>query len=209
MSQTAYCPWPPDCLTCRPWPVRRAGERLAQRHPQRHRLDVDAVAVAQPVEQHVERAPRPCTTARAGGSRGCSPAAASGPRRPAAPRPWRELVLVGLGLARRSATGSSGSGISHGSISSGSSLAESVSPVSARPSLATAQMSPAMACGDGPLGLAERRGQRADPLVDVVVLVAAVGQRSGRTRARSRPGAGCRRTRGPARCARRTGRWWS
>ena len=41
------------------------------------------------------------------------------------------------------ATGSSGSGIVHGSISSGCSLEDSVSPVSAVPSLATAQMLPA------------------------------------------------------------------
>ena len=73
------------------------------------------------------------------------------------------------------ATGSSGSGMSHGSTSSGSSLADSVSPVSARVSLATATMSPAIACDAGRCVLAQRRGQRADPLVDVVVLVAAVG----------------------------------
>ena len=42
------------------------------------------------------------------------------------------------------ATGSSGSGIAHGSISSGWSLSDSESPVSALVSLATAQMSPAL-----------------------------------------------------------------
>jgi len=41
------------------------------------------------------------------------------------------------------ATGSSGSGIDHGSISSGVSRADSVSPVSAVASLATAQIEPA------------------------------------------------------------------
>ena len=43
------------------------------------------------------------------------------------------------------ATGSSGSGIDQDSISSGCSLSDSVSPVSAVPSLATAQMSPGRA----------------------------------------------------------------
>jgi len=42
------------------------------------------------------------------------------------------------------AIGSSGSGISHGDISSGSSFDEIVSPVSAVPDLVIAQMSPAM-----------------------------------------------------------------
>ena len=42
------------------------------------------------------------------------------------------------------ATGSSGSGTVHDSISSGCSFSDSVSPVSALVSLATAQMSPAM-----------------------------------------------------------------
>jgi len=41
------------------------------------------------------------------------------------------------------ATGSSGSGLAHASISSGRSLSDRVSPVSALPSFATAQMSPA------------------------------------------------------------------
>ncbi len=41
------------------------------------------------------------------------------------------------------AIGSSGSGIAHGAISSGSSRLDSVSPVSALPDLVIAQMSPA------------------------------------------------------------------
>ena len=45
------------------------------------------------------------------------------------------------------ATGSSGSGISHGATSSGESLAEIVSPVSALVDFVIAQMSPATACG--------------------------------------------------------------
>ena len=42
MSQTAYWPCPPDCLTCRPCALGLAGERLAQRHHERHLVDVDA-----------------------------------------------------------------------------------------------------------------------------------------------------------------------
>ncbi len=57
---------------------------------------------------------------------------------------WDILSSSALDLAA-SAIGSSGSGITHGSISSGSSLLDNVSPVSAVPSLATAQMSPATA----------------------------------------------------------------
>ena len=39
MSQTAYWPWPPDCLTCRPWPVgrRRRTSRAAAPAPARTR----------------------------------------------------------------------------------------------------------------------------------------------------------------------------
>ena len=57
---------------------------------------------------------------------------------------WDILSSSALDLAE-TAIGSSGSGITHGSISSGSSLLDSVSPVSAVASLATAQMSPATA----------------------------------------------------------------
>ena len=55
---------------------------------------------------------------------------------------WESLSSSALDFATI-ATGSSGSGIDQDSISSGFSLSESVSPVSAVPSLATAQMSPA------------------------------------------------------------------
>ena len=48
-------------------------------------------------------------------------------------------------MAASTAIGSSGSGMSHGSISSGAALADSVSPVSAVPSRPIAQMSPAIA----------------------------------------------------------------
>ena len=56
---------------------------------------------------------------------------------------WDILSSSALDLAEI-ATGSSGSGIDQDSISSGFSLSDRVSPVSALASLATAQMSPAV-----------------------------------------------------------------
>ncbi len=73
------------------------------------------------------------------------------------------------------ATGSSGSGIVHGSMSSGCSREDRVSPVSAVDSFATAQIEPAWHSVTRPLLLAEGRGERADPLVVVVVGVPALG----------------------------------
>ncbi len=52
-------------------------------------------------------------------------------------------------VAASTATGMSGSGMSQGATSSGRSLAEIVSPVSAVPSLVSAQMSPATQNGTG------------------------------------------------------------
>ena len=190
----------------------RAGERLAQRHPQRHRVDGDAVAVAQPVEQHVDvrlaHAPQHQLVGLGVVLEPQRRVLGDQPRqalRRACPRrPWS---------AATTATGSSGSGISHGSISSGSSLSDSVSPVSARVSLATAHD----VAGDGAAAtvrcvLPSGDGQRADPLVDVVVLVARASGRSaevaghvhGRVRAQ-------RAGEDPdqARSGRRTGRSWS
>ena len=73
------------------------------------------------------------------------------------------------------ATGSSGSGIDHGSISSGCSLDESVSPVSAVDSFATAHTEPAGHDVSGRCSLPSGVGQRADPLVVIVVGVPAGG----------------------------------
>ncbi len=166
---------------------RRAGERLAQRHAQvlglrrPRRSGCAAGPAARP------RAPRPCTTAPAGRSRRCGPAACVASSATSRPRAAPSLSSSALDLATI-ATGSSASGIIQGSMSSGLSLSDSVSPVSARVSLATATMSPAMPRVDGPLHLAQRAGQRPDPLVDVVVLVPAVGRRSGRRRARTESG---------------------
>ena len=70
--------------------------------------------------------------------------------------PWPSLSSSALAWASI-AIGSSGSGIDHGCSTSGWSLSDRVSPVSARDSLAIAQMSPAMHGVDRPLGLAQRR----------------------------------------------------
>ena len=173
MSQTAYWPWPPDCLTCRPCPL--AGPANVSRSDTRSGTEstCDAVPVAQPVEQHVDVRLAHAPQHQLVGLRvvlqpqrrvlGDEPAQALG-----------ELVLVGLARAPRSRPAAAGRASTHGSISSGSSLSDRVSPVSARVSLAIAHDVAGDGLGDGALGLAERGGQRADPLVDVVVLVAAV-----------------------------------
>ena len=86
-------------------------------------------------------------------------------------RPWESLSSSALARASM-ASGSSGSGMFQGLSRSGVSLSDRVSPVSARVSLAIAQMSPAMTRVGGSQRLAERHGQGADALVLVVVLVA-------------------------------------
>jgi hypothetical protein len=69
-------------------------------------------------------------------------------RRVGSPAASRARFLASASSSERvfgtTATGSSGSGISHASTSSGLSLAEMVSPVSAAVDLVIAQMSPAM-----------------------------------------------------------------
>ena len=91
----------------------RPGEGLAQGDRERHLVDVHAVPRGQPLEQRPRRAPRPCTTAPAGGSRRCSRSAATGPRRRAGPSAWESLSSSAL-LCATIATGSSGSGIDQG-----------------------------------------------------------------------------------------------
>ena len=115
MSHTAYWPCPPDCLTCRPWPLGLGGERLAQRH-----LDRDACRPrrrsgwsAGPSGR--PGAPRPCTTAPTGGCRRCAPGAASGPRpaggsglgRACPRRPWTGPRPRPAAAARASSTAAS------------------------------------------------------------------------------------------------------
>ena len=98
--------------------LRRAAEGLAQRHPQRHRVDLDAVPVLAAGRAARRRAPRPCTTARAGGSRRCCSSRSVGSSATSRARPCESLSSSAL-VCATIATGSSGSGISQGSISSG------------------------------------------------------------------------------------------
>ena len=62
-------------------PGAAPGERLAQRHPHRLRCPPRRRTRSGAGRAARRRAPRPCTTAPAGGSRGRRPPAASGPRR--------------------------------------------------------------------------------------------------------------------------------
>ena len=201
MSQTAYWPWPPDCLTCRPWPVGRAGERLAQRHPHGrpgrpstpYRLrsrSSSTSTCASPMHHSTSWWVSGLCSSRSVGSSATSRA-----------RPWRELVLVGLGL-RRDRDRQQRLGHRPRLASAAARPCRTACRRSRRgDSFATAQMSPATQCGDRALGLAERRGQRADLLVDVVVRVARASSPTsatgGRRRARRCRAAACRRRPGP------------
>ena len=109
---------------------------------------------------------------------------------------WESLSSSALDLATI-ATGSSGSGIDQDSISSGLSLSDSVSPVSAVLSLATAQMSPAahwvtgrccLPSGEVSAPIRSSSSWSSCPLVGAAV----PGHVHGR-----HPGAACRRTPGP------------
>ncbi len=144
MSQTAYCPWPPDCFTCRPWPsalpanVSRSWTRSG----------TDSTSTPYRLRSRSSRTSRCASPMHHRTSWWVSELFSSfsvGSSATSRPMPWDSLSSSALDFATM-ATGSSGSGISQGSISSGWSLAERVSPVSALPSLATAQMSPAMHC---------------------------------------------------------------
>ena len=134
----------------------RAAERLAQRHPQRHRVDLRRRSGAQPVEQHVgvrlAHAPQHQLVGLG--------VVLQPQRRVLGDQPLqalRQLVLVGLARAPRWRPAAAGRASPTARTSSGSSLADSVSPVSARASLATAHDVAGDACGDRALGLAERR----------------------------------------------------
>ena len=188
MSQTAYWPWPPDCLTCRPWP-----------------LDGPAKVSRSDTRSGTESTATPYRFA----SRSSSTSTCASPmhhstswwvsgfmlqahRRVLGDQPGqalRQLVLVGLAARddrhRQQRLGH------HPRLHEqrGVLVRERVAGL-----------------GPGQLGdrddvaghrdrhralvLAQRRGQRADPLVDVVVLVTAVGRsrrngRSARTRGRA------------------------
>ena len=173
MSQTAYWPWPPDCLTCRPWPVAVAGERLAQRHPQLDLVDRRRRSrLLEPVEDDVgvrlAHAPQHDLVGLG--------VVLDAQRRVLGGEPLQALAtsLSSSALARASiATGSSGSGIVHGSQHQRRRPCRRGCRRSRRGcSRPIAQMSPATAQSAGRWVLPERDRQRADPLVLVVVLVA-------------------------------------
>ncbi len=181
-----YSPWPPLCLTLRPSPlalpatVSRSGTRrstVSTATP--YRLDSRSSirsACASPMHQSTSWRVSEFISIRSVGSSATSRA-----------RACDILSSSALDLAVI-ATGSSGSGTDHGCMSSGRDGSDSVSPASAVASLATAQMSPAAHCDGRMLLLAERRGERADALVGVVVGVAALGHPvTGNVHGRVRP----------------------
>src|ERR1039458_2241805 len=142
--QMPNSPWPPVCFTFRPRPwalppiVSRSGTRRLVvstatpcRWPSR---SSSTSACASPMHHSTSCLVSALFSRRSVGSSATSRYSA-----------WESLSSSALDLATM-ATGSSGSGIVHGSISSGWSLSDSVPPVSAVPSLATAQMSPAPHC---------------------------------------------------------------
>src|SRR4051794_31403563 len=127
MSQTAYCPWPPDCLTCRPCPVAwatkvsRSGtltSSVSTVTPNRSTSPASTVSTcAWPIVHSTTWWVSWLCSSRSVGSSAVS--------RCRAPPSLSSSDLV-LGC---SATGSSGSGSTQGSISTGVSLALSVSDV--------------------------------------------------------------------------------
>ena len=187
-------------------------ERLPQRHLELDLVDGRAVAAGEPVDDDVgvrlAHAPQHDLVGlgvvldaqrRVLGGRAAAAPGRACPRRPS-PAP-------------RSPAGAAARASIHGLSTSGVSLSERVSPVSALRQLGDrADVAGDHAVGR-PLGLAERDRERADALVLVVVLVAGRSRRrttrSGPRRGRPRPGGRCRRTRGRARPGRRTGRWSS
>ena len=199
MSQTAYWPWPPDCLTCRPWPLPRPANVSRSGTRSGTGLDRDAVAVAQPVEQHVgvrlAHAPQHELVGLGVVLEPQRRVLGDQPR----PAPGDSLSSSALVLRRRSRPAAAARASPTARSAAGRPWSDRVSPVSARASLATAHD----VAGDAlrrpaRCVLAERRGERADPLVHVVVVVARARRSAvARTRARRCPAAACRRTPGP------------
>ena len=184
--------------------LRLAAEGFAQRHPQVHLVDADAEPVGQRRRAPRRHAPRPCTTARSGGSRGSARSAASGPRPPAAAarptacrrRSWRAAAPRSAAAARASIHG-----LQHQRIGL---VGQRVSGFGAGQPADRTDVAGHHGAR-GPLLLAERERQRADPLVLVVVLVAVRPcplpsrrtTKNGPTREPSRRALWCRRTPGP------------
>ena len=142
-TTTAYCPCPPDCFTCRPVTRAGAGQGLDHRHPDRHGVAPRRRAGCAAAPAAPRRARPPRTTAAAGRCRGGVPAGRSGPRRPAGPAPSASRSSSARrGRLHRDRAAAAWAG-PRAATSRGSSGEDSVSPVSALVSRATAQMSPA------------------------------------------------------------------
>ncbi len=165
---TAYWPCPPDCLTWRP--VTRAELRIVARSgtltgsvstsaPLARRRDSTTSACASPMHHSTVWCVSGLRSSRSVGSAATSRVSV----RPSASSSAR--------LRATTATGSSGSGRFQHDSSSGSDAAETVSPVSALPSLVSAAMSPATHASTSrswaPSGDVDVR----EPLVDVVAAV--------------------------------------
>ncbi len=146
MSHTAYCPCPPDCFTCRPWPlaglpnVSRSGTTtgtVSSSTPCSRSRSSSTSACASPIHHSTSWWVSALRSSRRVGSPAVS-----------LPRPLAR-ASSSLRVLAATATGSSGSGMSQAPTSSGSSLAEIVSPVSAVDTFVTAHMSPATHCETG------------------------------------------------------------
>src|SRR6266540_921219 len=144
MSQTAYWPCPPDCFTCRPWPL------LPAANVSRSATRTGSVSISTPPERSRSRTTSACASPMHHRTSWCVSALRSS-RIVGSPATSRPRFLARASSSERvlatMATGSSGSGISQGAISSGCSLLEMVSPVSAVLDFVIAQMSPAIQNG--------------------------------------------------------------
>ncbi len=211
MSQMAYWPWPPDCLTWRPCPsalpvnVSRSGTITSRRST------LTPKRALQPVERHLGVGLAHHPEHQLAGLRvlldaqarvlGGEPAERGG-----------ELVLVGLGRGldrdRQQRLGHRPRLEHQRLVDAG----EGVAGLGPRQPADVGEVARDHAVGRHLLA-AERMGQGADPLVLVVVVVAGAlaeerREVAGDVHATGR-GRACRRRPGPRSPARRTGRWWS
>ena len=211
---TAYCPCPPDCLTCRPRPpaedltVSRTATRTgstATSMPARLRSRSSSTSsCCSPIVQITICSVAGLTSTRTVGSSACSLA--------------RPCTSLSSSLEDRAeiATGRRGSGITQGASTDGSAGSDRVSPVSAWASLATATMSPATAWPSPvsvePTGTGDGAGPFVQVVLGVPVLVLRMAGEPGEVTADVHRHVGPQdagehpdqRTPGP-----RRGRWWS
>ena len=169
MSQTANWPCPPDCLTCRPCPVAvpanvsRSGTRRSTwstATPCRFSSRSSTTsACASPIAQSTIWWVSALCSMRSVGS---SAASRAGPGRACPRRPWPAPRSRPAAAARASSTAAAPAG----------SPCRTGCRRSRRGTAGRSRRCRRRPPGRGPLHLAERHRQRADPLVLVVVLVA-------------------------------------